>query len=69
MYLPPEEWPLSQETAAEVPEEELLNNKFVGLISTSPPALSYQKYIGKSYQFIVNLTARCMKIAENRSFQ
>ena len=69
MYLPPEEWPLSQETAAEVPEEELLNNKFVGLISTSPPALSYQKYIGKSYQFIVNLTARCMKVAENRSFQ
>ena len=69
MYLPPEEWPLTQETTAEVPQEELMNNQFSGHVSTTTPVIDYSKYVGKSYQFIINLTARCFKVIQNQSFK
>ena len=63
-------WPVTQDiNEASIPDDEILNSKFCGhsLITESP--ISFDNYVGKSYQFILNFTARILKIAGSKSFK
>ena len=70
MSLPIEQWPVSQDTGSEnVPGDELLQSKFSGHAKAMESPISFDKYKSKSYQFVINLIARVLKIAKNKSFK
>ena len=69
MSLPIEEWPVTQDIGSTaVPEEEVLNTKFCAFISAQVSVFDYNKYIGRSYQFVKRLTALVLKLAHTRTF-
>ena len=70
MSLPIEQWPISQDTGPEnVPGDELLQSKFSGHAKAMESPISFDKYKSKSYEFVINLIARVLKIAKNKSFK
>ena len=69
MYLPRDEWPITEDTDGRVPDEALVRRHVSAHATISEPVISFAKYVGKSYQFILNLTARILKIFESKSFR
>lgn len=70
MYLPLEEWPVTQDVGRNtVPEEFVVRRKVVASVFKEEPVIDYSKYKGKSYDFAMNLTARILRITKNRSFR
>ena len=65
------EWPVTQDIGtASVPNNEVIETKFCGQTSAHDSAgISFEKYVGRSYQFVVNLTARLLRIAKTKSFK
>ena len=68
MYLPRNEWPITEDTDGHVPNEALVRRHISAHATVVEPVIPYAKYIGKSYQFIINLTARVLKIFQCKSF-
>ena len=70
MYLSINKWPVTQDIGHDkIPADEILRHNFYGHVQIVDPPISYDSYRGKSYQFIVNLTARLLKIAKSHSFK
>ena len=71
MPLPKRDWPVNQKEIGEhhIPEEELIKNQICANVNAEEPAFSFQKYEGRSYQFVMNMMARLKRIAKNKSFR
>ena len=63
-------WPVTQDISGmKIPDEEVVNAKLCMMAKLSEFPVCYEKYICRSYQFIVNLTARLLRIAKLKSFR
>ena len=71
MSLPVSEWPVTQDIGkAKTPKEEMLSSAHVcAYINHQESAIDYNNYIGRSYKFVIKLTAIVKKIARARSFK
>ena len=52
-----------------IPADEILSAKFCGCSFVTVSFLAFEKYIGKSYKFVVNLVARVMNICRKKYFK
>ena len=63
-------WPVTQDLEdVKVPEEEVLPTRICAHVNMLEFPIDYRKYIGRSYQFIINVTARLLHIARVKSFK
>ena len=69
MYLPRKDWPITQEVTSQVPNDALVRRHIAAHATVVEPLIPYSKYTGKSYQFIINLTARVLKVGHSKSFK
>ena len=70
MSLPITQWPVTQDIGkAEVPEDDIVRAKLCGATQITELPICFEKYLGKSFQFILNLVARLLWILETKSFK
>ena len=70
MSLPITQWPVTQDIGkAEVPEDDIVRAKLCGATQITELPICFEKYLGKSFQFIHNLVARLLWILETKSFK
>ena len=69
MYLPRQDWPITQEVTSQVPNEALMRRHVSANTTAAESIIPYAKYTSKSYQFIINFTARVLKVALSKSFR
>ena len=70
MYLPINQWPVSQDIGRnDVPDAELIRIKTAASVNVRDPIIDYEKYKGRSYDFARNVTALLIRIKRQRSFK
>ena len=68
MRLPKSEWPTSQDfTGASVPLEELVNKSLVAFVSTTSNIYNIERFRGRSYIFLLRVTATIISMFRNKS--
>ena len=68
MYQPIEEWPVDQDVGRSTTPDEFVVRRVVTAIVTES-AINYEKYRGRSYEFVRNLTARLIRIFKDKSMK
>ena len=70
MSLPMEEGPVTQDIGStKVPGEEVLITKFCAHVTAEESVIDYNKYIGRSYQFVKRLTAIVLRVVQTHHFE
>ena len=70
MKLPKEDWPTSQDIAGvSIPIEELVNKSIIAFVSSFDNVYNIERFKGRSYMFLLRVTATLITILRSKSFK